>query len=89
MAKVTKKACQTSKEKAYLAFDSSMWVGVCLWATWHPAPPNACTLSPRGNIWHPAAGTGVRTPGSNCWQGIGGTNRFVHPQKERTNILLN
>jgi len=45
--------------------------------------------SPRGDLWYPAVGTGVRTPGSNCWQDIGSTNRFVHRQKERTNILLN
>jgi len=34
MAEVAKKTCQTSKEKAYLAFDCKhcMWVGVCLWA---------------------------------------------------------
>ena len=41
-----KKTCQTSKEIAYLAFD-------CLSELWHPAPPNVCTCSPRGNLWHP------------------------------------
>jgi len=81
MAKVAKKTCQTSKEKAHLAFDCEYvtW-SLPLSKLWHPAPPNACTLSPRGNLWHPAVGTGVRTPGSNCWQGIGSTNRFVHRQ---------
>jgi len=79
MAKVGKKTCQTSKEKAYLAFDCKYvsW-SLPLSKLWHPAPPNECTRSPRGNLWHPAVATGVCIPGSNCWHGIGSTNTFVH-----------
>jgi len=81
MAKVAKETCPTSKEKVYLAFDCkyASW-RLPLSKLWYRPPPNACTRSPRGNLWHPAAATGVRTPGSNCRQGIGSTNRFVHRQ---------
>jgi len=60
-AKVAKKTCQTSKEKAYLAFDCK-YVSCSLPSSklWHPAPPNVFTRSPRGNLWHPAVGTGAR-----------------------------
>ena len=87
MTKVAKKTCQTSKEKAYLAFD-------CKYVSWslplsklqHPAPPNACTRSPRGNLWYPAVGSGVRTPGSICWQGIGSIDSYIDRQQtERKN----
>jgi len=69
MAKVSKKTCQTSIENTYLELDCKYvsW-SLPLSKLWHPAPPNACTRSPRGNFWHPAVGTEVRTPGSNCWQ---------------------
>jgi len=54
MAKVIKKTCQTSIEKDYLAF-------YCKYVSWilplsnlcHPAPPNASSRSPGGNLWHP------------------------------------
>jgi len=94
MLKVAKKTCQTSKEKAYLPFDCKyvIW-SLPLIKLWHSAPPNACSRSLRGNLWHPAVGTGVRTPGGNCWQGIWKYKYIRTPtgnrQKERTNILLN
>ena len=79
MAKVAKKICQTSIEKAYLEFDCK-YLSWCLPLSklWHPAPPNTCSRSPRGNLWHPAVRTEVRTPGGNCWKVIGSTNIFVH-----------
>jgi len=81
MAKVAKKTFQTSKEKAYLAYDCMhVSCSLPLSKLWHPAPPNACSRSPRSNLWYPAVRTGVRTPGGNCWQGIGSTNIFVHRQ---------
>ena len=87
MAMVAKKICQMFTEKAYLAFD-------CKYVSWslplsklgHLSPPSACSLSSRGNLWHPAVRTGVRTPGSNCWQGIGSKNI---PTGNRQKVLLN
>jgi len=66
-------------EKAYLAFGCKYvsW-SLPLIKLWHPAPPKACSRSPRGNLWHLAARTGGRAPGVNCWSGIGSTNIFVH-----------
>jgi len=52
VAKVAKKTCQTSKEKAYLAFDCKYvsW-SLHLSKLWHSAPPNAYSRSLRGNLW--------------------------------------
>ena len=94
MAKAAKKNCQTSIEKPYLAFD-------CKYVSWslslskvcHPATANACSRSPRGNLWYPAVRTRVpHTPGGNCWQGL--NYEYIHTltgnwQNERTNIFLN
>jgi len=33
-----------------------------------------------GNLWHPTVQAGVRTPGGNCWHGIGSTSMLVHRQ---------
>jgi len=71
MTKVVKKICQTSIEKAYLAFDcKDVGWSLPLSKLCHPTTPNACLRSPRGNLWHRAVSTRVRTPGSNCWQGL-------------------
>ena len=55
-------------KKAYLAFDcKDVGWSLPLSKLCHPTTPNACLRSPRGNLWHRAVSTRVRTPGSNCW----------------------
>ena len=39
----------------------------------------------RGNLWHPAVQTGVRTPGGNCWHGFRSTH--IHTGRESVKRL--
>jgi len=82
LAKVAENICRTSIETSIGLF--CIWLYVS-WTSplsklWHHAQPNACSRSPRSNLWHPAVRTGVRPPGGNCWQRIGSTNILVHRQ---------
>ena len=87
MATVTKKIFQTSTEKACLAFD-------CKYMSWslplrklcHLVTPNACSRSPRGNLWPSAIRTRLLV-GKNLLVKFGSTTGSR--QNERTNVLLN
>jgi len=91
---VGKKNCQTSVEKAYLAFDCTYvsW-SLPLSKLWHPAEANGISRSPGFNVWHPTVKTEVRTPGDTAGMGLEVQIYIRSPigkrWQESTTILLN